>query len=274
MYGMLMESVQHFVCEKYGEQVWKEIAERAGAQQVYITHQLYSDDLIPSIAIAMAQTLGDTDGMLADDYMRYFGKCFVDFFSHYGYDRIVRRSGRFLRNFLIGIDDLHEHMRFGYPHLQSPVFYCDEETSSGLVLHYHSKRKGFKHYVVGQIEQIASSFYNVQPFKIKIISEGYKKDETHVAYALYFDNSGFKRTAPNHLFPENKKYLSSETFFDIVPFSFVICPDLTISVAGSGIISTLGNRIIGSKANDVFTIRRPKAEFTWQNVSWRRLEFI
>lgn len=266
MYGMLMESVQHFVCEKYGEEIWKEIAQLAGAQHVYITHQSYSDDLIPRMATAMAQAVGEADGMMADDYMRYFGACFVNFFSHYGYDRIVRVSGRYFRNFLIGIDNLHEHMRFGYPNLQSPVFYCDEETSSGLVLHYHSRRKGFKHYVVGQIEQIARSFYNIEPFKIKIVSEGYKNGETHVAYALYFDNNGFKRTSPNSLSPESKRYINSETFFEIVPFSFVICPDLTISVAGCGLVSTLGNRIIGCKANDVFEIRRPKADFTWQNV--------
>ena len=267
MYGMLLESVHHFVKEKYGENVWRQVSQLVGSPQVFVTHQMYSDELLPHFSEAMAEVVGETDGMTADDYMHYFGVCFVKFFSHYGYDRIVQVSGRYLRDFLIGIDDLHEHMRFGYPNLRSPMFYCDEETSCGLVLHYQSFRKGFKHYVMGQVEEIARSFYKTDSLKITIIREDITDFETRVAYALKFDNTGYKPVAPEHLFTGTKRYLSSDTFFNIVPFSCVISGDLTISMAGYGLISTLGNRIIGCKASDIFTIRRPKVDFTWQNVS-------
>ena len=71
-----------------------------------------------------------------DHYMQRFGSCFVEYFSHYGYQTIVKVSGRHYRDFLHGIDNLHETMRFSYPQMLSPSFYVDEETDTGCVLHY------------------------------------------------------------------------------------------------------------------------------------------
>lgn len=56
--------------------------------------------------------------------------------GQYGYDRILRVLGRHLRDFLNGLDNLHEYLRFSYPKLKPPSFFCEDETSEGLTLHY------------------------------------------------------------------------------------------------------------------------------------------
>lgn len=55
---------------------------------------------------------------------------------------------------LIGLDNLHEYLKFSYPRMRAPSFFCENETSAGLTLHYRSKRRGFVHYTMGQIKQV------------------------------------------------------------------------------------------------------------------------
>lgn len=55
--------------------------------------------------------------------------------------------GRHMRDFLNGLDNLHEYLRFSYPKLRPPSFFVENENKNGLTLHYRSRRKGFVHYV-------------------------------------------------------------------------------------------------------------------------------
>jgi guanylate cyclase len=59
-----------------------------------------------------------------------------------------------MRDFLNGLDNLHEYMRYTYPRMRPPSFYVEKETAEGLTLHYRSRRRGFVHYVVGQIIEV------------------------------------------------------------------------------------------------------------------------
>jgi guanylate cyclase len=64
------------------------------------------------------------------------GKEFIFFVSQYGYDKMIRVLGRHMRDFINGIDNLHEYMRFSYDKMKPPSFFVEKETSSGLILHY------------------------------------------------------------------------------------------------------------------------------------------
>ena len=274
MYGILLESVQHFLTKKFGEAKWNEIRERAGiCNHMFITHKQYSESLMTKIADTAAEILGEETDMSSDDFMQYFGTCFVKFFSHYGYDRVIKVSGRCLRDFLIGIDSLHEHLRFGYPQLQSPSFFCEEETSSGLILHYISKRKGFMLYVVGQIKEIATQFYDMD-VDVKVLGNEVVNNTTQVVYRLGFDNSGYKPPAPDLLSIKNQQGINVKIFFSIFPFSFALSQDMTISMAGHGIIASVGNHIIGNDIREFFIMRRPQAEFTWETVSMKKWRVV
>jgi len=50
-----------------------------------------------------------------------------------------------MRDFLNGLDNLHEYMRYTYPRMRPPSFYVEKETAQGLTLHYRSRRRGFVH---------------------------------------------------------------------------------------------------------------------------------
>ncbi|XP_022801702.1 soluble guanylate cyclase 88E-like isoform X2 [Stylophora pistillata] len=269
MYGMLLESVEHFLKEKYGEKNWHLIRLRTGIKNhVFVTHERYSDHLMLEIASAAVDVLGNETKMTSEDFIQFFGTCFVKFFSNYGYDRFIQISGRHFSDFLRGIDNLHEHMRFAYPKLMSPSFYCSEETSTGLLLHYKSKRTGFQRYVMGQIMEVASMFYDIA-VEMQVLNSTSSEAGCHVVYKLNFDNLAFKPPTPDALSIQQNRDLSCEAFFHIMPFSFLVTSDMNIQMAGKALSSMLGTILVGSRVDAVFTLRRPQREFSWENIkSW------
>jgi guanylate cyclase len=68
--------------------------------------------------------------------MQHFGHSFVNYFSNYGFEKILRVAGRSYRDFLHSIDQLHDSNRFTFPRMKSPLFYVDGEDNDGLYLHY------------------------------------------------------------------------------------------------------------------------------------------
>lgn len=134
MYGMLLESVQHYVRSEMGEEVWSMVLEEVGCKNaVFTTRQIYPECLMPKLATACTR---NCDSRGDEDYLYFFGQCFVLFFSHYGYDTLIRATGRYFRDFLHGIDNLHHQIRFSYPKMRSPSFYIEVEDAEGCVLHY------------------------------------------------------------------------------------------------------------------------------------------
>lgn len=93
-------------------------------------------------------------GISERDFMDQMGVYFVNFVSQYGYDRVLSVLGRHMRDFLNGLDNLHEYLKFSYPLMRAPSFICENETRHGLTLHYRTKRKGFVFYTMGQIREV------------------------------------------------------------------------------------------------------------------------
>jgi len=113
MYGILLESVQLVIRERYGDDAWRRVLVTAGlsAHSVFEVHRGYSDDVLPTIADACSAALCD-GRRSADQFLAEFGRSFVGYTTCLGYAPVMRATGRHFRDFLAGIDNLHETMRF------------------------------------------------------------------------------------------------------------------------------------------------------------------
>nr|CAD7395685.1 unnamed protein product [Timema poppensis] len=137
---------------EYGEEIWRDILERAGCKYtVFNTHQIYPDNLVPNLAAASAEVTGP--GATAEQFMEFFGRCFVRFFSNFGYDQTIKATGRYFSDFLQSVDNIHLQMRFTYPKMKSPSMYITHVDPEGVVLVYRSTRQGFIQYFMGQLYQ-------------------------------------------------------------------------------------------------------------------------
>ena len=67
--------------------------------------------------------------------------------------------------------------------LRAPSYFCDNESDTGLMLHYRSKRRGFTYYTMGQLKAIALNLFN-QKLDIEVLDSEIVFDTIHVAFRV------------------------------------------------------------------------------------------
>lgn len=208
------------------------------------------------------------------------GLHFLGFIGQYGYDRILKVLGRHMRDFLNGLDNLHEYLRFTYPKLKAPSFFCNDETEHGLKLYYRSSRKGFLYYVIGQIKAVGKFFYHLD-VKVEVLEHTENKEGSNALFQLTFDNSVYMETRRR---PKRHSVISlngdtgnlkipMDVFYEVFPFHIVFDREMVISSTGNSleaVIQDLPGKTISSK----FSLIRPFMEFTWHNVSFTVFCFL
>lgn len=270
MYGLLLENFRCVILEKYGEPAWNKIVEKSGTgHHTFATHKIYSEDVMARLVQAALEVTNHTREEITEDV----GLHFLGFIGQYGYDRILKVLGRHMRDFLNGLDNLHEYLRFTYPKLKAPSFFCDNETETGLTLHYRSSRKGFLHYVIGQIKAVGRFFYHLE-VDVKVLEYNENNHGSNALFQLTFDNSVYMETRRR---PKRHSVISlngeagdlkipMDVFYEVFPFHIVFDRQMVISSTGNSLEAVLPD-LPGKKIASQFTLIRPFTEFTWENVS-------
>ncbi|XP_072172124.1 soluble guanylate cyclase gcy-31-like [Diadema setosum] len=263
MYGLLIESVCEFIKEKFGEAAWLKIRDRSRVHEyTFVTHRMYSEKIIPRLA----QAVHDITGYEKNKFMDETGVQFVLFLKKYDYDSMLRVLGRSLRDFLNGLDNLHEYLRFSYPKMKPPSFFCTDESVNGLTLHYRTKRQGYTHYVKGQLKQVAKQFYN-RDVKVEVLEERQaSKDTLYVKFLLKFDNKEFSARTRLSGSMNGHAQLRANLFFDVFPFHIVFDKDMRITNTGRGLNAILPT-LEGTLLHDAFEMKRPNLPLTWESIT-------
>ncbi|KAK4882896.1 hypothetical protein RN001_006215 [Aquatica leii] len=262
MYGMLLQSVQHFIQLEYGEDIWKQILKMAECHHTtFNTHHVYSDDTMAKLA----QALSEVTSSDFNDFMKFFGQCFVRYFTNLGYDVPIRATGRYFTDFLQNVDNIHTQFCFTYPKMKSPNIYLSEITSNGCVMVYRSERLGFTHYIMGLLDQIAKDFYNIKII-IKVIDDqcvvvGNRRNVI-VRFKIDFDNAEYIKNEAHKQTPRGIKPLPPVPCYEILelfPFGIMINSTLNIIGVGQRLVETwTGPELLGSLLETNFKLRRPK----------------
>ncbi|CAF3306133.1 unnamed protein product [Rotaria socialis] len=262
MYGLLLQSAVEIIQAKYGQETWDQIKTilRIDTDSFSAFHQ-YGETLF----IRIANLLSELKHEPISDIMDIFGFEFVSYVSNNGYDQILRILGHNMRDFLNGLDNLHEYMRYSYPRMRPPSFYVEKESAEGLTLHYRSRRRGFVYYVIGQITEIGRRYYDSH-VEIEIISEREELDVTHIVLQLKFENTAYIKEAINNKDAQELHLaLDSEVFLELFPFHMVISESLKIISAGSS-LSHLFPNITGELLRDIFHLVRPIITLNWSQI--------
>ena len=269
MYGLILENFRCVILEKFGEPVWNKIVEKSGIQhRTFAMHKIYSEDLM----LRLIQAAFDVTQHSKEDVFEDVGLHFLGFIGRYGYDRILKVLGRHMRDFLSGLDNLHEYLRFTYPKLRAPSFFCDEETENGLKLYYRSSRKGFVYYVVGQIKAVGRFFYHME-VDVKVLDYTESRHGSTTVFQLTFDNSVYmqsRRKLKRHSVislngdVENLR-IQMDVFFEVFPFHIVYDQNMVILSVGNSLQAVLPG-LPGQKVSAQFSLVRPFVDFTWETV--------
>ncbi|XP_050738004.1 soluble guanylate cyclase 88E-like isoform X2 [Eriocheir sinensis] len=262
MYGLLIENFSEYIKNDYGEDKWEEIRLLAGIEHIdFSTHKIYSESLLPKLIKAAVTVLGVPN----EKIMFGMGGFFVEFVGQYGYDRVLSVLGRHVRDFLNGLDNLHEYLKFSYPRMRPPSFFCENESSEGMLLHYRSKRRGYAHYTMGQIKQVASHFYNTD-MKVELVREELIFDTSHVTFQLTFDNRAYTNQANLILIREEKSLpLRGNILFEIFPFCILFGNKMQVKYIGNSMMQIMPE-LVGKKLTDWFDLLRPHVEFKFEAI--------
>ncbi|GAU97738.1 hypothetical protein RvY_08983-1 [Ramazzottius varieornatus] len=266
MYGLLLEAIADFIRKSYGEEAWNNILVDSNIGiTTFGIHDVYSEAYIPKIVDVACSSLGVTKNEL----LMRFGASFVDFIHEYGYEKILRVLGRHYRDFLNGLDNLHEYLRFGYRHLQPPSFFVEKETSHGLILHYRSRRRysGYVDYVCGQLKAVAKKFYR-KDVHIEVLSRSFIGSRVRVIFDVQFDNEEFLGIKlPKNSFVRDRSLskVRSDLFFRMFPFHIVFDSEMLITHVGSALFAVKPD-IIGYDITHVFDLIKPLINFSWDQL--------
>ncbi|KAJ3631454.1 hypothetical protein MTP99_012583 [Tenebrio molitor] len=261
MYGLILENMSEYIKQTYGEEKWEEIRRAAAVDQPsFSTHQVYPEGLIPRLSKKAVQILKVSE----KDFFEQMGVFFISFVSQYGYDRVLSVLGRHMRDFLNGLDNLHEYLKFSYPRMRAPSFICENETKQGLTLHYRSKRRGFVYYTMGQIREVARHFYHKE-MKIELVREELLFDMVHVTFQLTFDNRAFTLASLAMTREEKHLPISASVLFEIFPFCIVFGSDMVVRSIGNSLMVILPD-LLGKKITNWFDLVRPLTAFKFQTI--------
>uniref|UniRef100_A0A915KNZ7 guanylate cyclase n=1 Tax=Romanomermis culicivorax TaxID=13658 RepID=A0A915KNZ7_ROMCU len=265
MYGLILESIACYLREVYGQEAWEEILYVANVStERFGTSDIYSESTVNRIVTAAQEVINQP----LEQMMESIGYKFCEFAATYDYDKIIRVLGRRFTDFMNGLDSLHEYLRFTYPKMKPPSFYCENESRTGLTLHYRSKRRGFMHYVKGQIKYISKTYYGID-VKLEVLDQSNEDNMEHTIFRLHYNNFDFgkKLINPNETedFIRANMKITSDIFFDVFPFIIVFNRGMHIRNIGLALMRLMP-RIIGRRISDEFVVLKPTIRFRWEDV--------
>ncbi|CAI5456046.1 unnamed protein product [Caenorhabditis angaria] len=265
MYGLIIDHIATYIKEKYGESAWAEVKFVSGiTDDTFQMDGIFSEGLPHKLIWACR----DVTNVAIDELMTNIGHSFYKFLGKYEFNKVLRVLGRTFPQFLNGLDNLHEYLRFTFPKLKPPSFYCEHESRTGLTLHYRSKRRGFLHYVQGQIRNIAMELFQTEVV-IELLDVEHDLNLEHVIMRLHFNNLDFTRIdsvyRSMHDSALEKLKITSDIFFDIFPFIIVFNRGMRIRNIGIGLLRIMSG-VVGKKINQAFLLMRPFIRFRWEEI--------
>ena len=154
MYGLINNSLQGMIREKFGEEKWQEVLEASGVpEDSFLTMRSYDDKLTYALAGAASDVLGAP----VDACLEMFGEYWVLETASKSYGALLDAAGGDMIEFLGNMNGLHDRITSTFLNYVPPEFYI-QERDPGYEIHYLSKRKGLTPFVVGLLKGLATRF--------------------------------------------------------------------------------------------------------------------
>ncbi|MEM9341629.1 MAG: heme NO-binding domain-containing protein [Pseudomonadota bacterium] len=152
MYGLVNNGVRTFVVDAHGEQVWREICEKANVDpDEFETMTAYDDMHTYALVGAVSETLN----LPAETVLEVFGEYWVGYSKTTAIGKLIDQGGETLWERIRGLDDMHERIQMTMPELEPPSFELEDMPGGSRRLHYHSSRDGLAPMVIGLLKGLA-----------------------------------------------------------------------------------------------------------------------
>lgn len=155
MHGLINRSIQSFLRDTYGEELWRRVVQDARLGFDNFEAMLgYDDALTDTVLDAAARALDRPRETLLEDLGTYL-------VSHPNLERLrrlLRFGGVSFVDFLHSLDDLPERGRLAVPDLELPQFELHPLSGQQFQLRCTAPRPGFGHVMVGVLRAMADDY--------------------------------------------------------------------------------------------------------------------
>lgn len=155
MHGLIDRSIQCFVEDLYGADLWTQIAEDVGlAHRDFEAMLEYPDELTDQVLASVSAALRREPEVVLEDLGTYL----VTHPNREVIRRLLRFSGPTYEEFLYSLDDLQDRVKLAVPDIELPSLELREFAlrNFALVCTYH--KKGFGSVFVGVLRAMADDY--------------------------------------------------------------------------------------------------------------------
>lgn len=155
MHGLINRSIQCFLRDTYGAQLWQDIAARAGLGPDGFEAMLDYDPALTNAAVkAACEALKKPAEVLLEDLGTYL----VSHSDISAPRRLLRFGGPTFEEFLHSLDELHDRARLAVPDLELPQLELRDHAGGAFTLLVRHPCPGFGHAVVGVLRAMADDY--------------------------------------------------------------------------------------------------------------------
>ena len=155
MHGLILKSVQSFVSDTYGGQLWSDVVQVASVEPIEFEAMLsYDDALLPRVLNACAQVLGRPKSEILEDLGIYL----VSNPKVEALRRLLRFTGGSFVDLLFSLDDLPERAQLAVTDLNLPQLSLVQNDQQNFSLRCGTEIPGFGHVMVGLLRAMADDY--------------------------------------------------------------------------------------------------------------------
>merc|ERR550532_2532129 len=221
----------------------------------------------------MGKTAMKILGMQDEEFYEGMGVFFVALAQDLGYGMLLSCLGRCFRDFFVNLDNLHDYLKFTFPRMKAPSFFIAEESETGMLMEYRSKRRGFQFYVQGQIKELSKNFaVEIKKLEIEIKKQEVVFDTVVTYYELTFENQGYIKKmaaqAKRQAQADKDQPIKASVIFEMFPFCILYNQNMEVTILGSALRQIIP-RIIGEGLSSWWELVKPLVEFRWDVIQTR-----
>ncbi len=155
MHGLINRSIERFVRDTYGRDVWGAVMRRAGLDYIEFEAMLiYEDHVTRDVLSALSGVLDRAEQDILEDIGTYL-------VSHPNFEalrRLLRFGGPTFTEFLHSLDDLPARARLAVSDLILPEIELREHGDGRFSALCRGKEAGFGHVIVGLLRALADDY--------------------------------------------------------------------------------------------------------------------
>jgi hypothetical protein len=151
MHGVINQSIQGLINDKYGIEKWIEIKHRCSLPiDYFLSNESYDDDITYDIIGVASEVLHIDSNIILEEFGIYWVT--VSCIEKYG--DLMKAGGQNFAQFMLNLPNFHSRVMLIFPKVSPPEFTVEQVHEKKFILHYYSNRNGLSSFVIGLIKGI------------------------------------------------------------------------------------------------------------------------